>query len=104
MPLSTVARRLGVAATTVHDWRLRDDRPLECWRLGRRWYTTEDALAEFARAGTEPAGSVPAAEAFRPIATAPRRRGADPDGDWCRARFARRGRNKTEDVRDAQGR
>ena len=63
----------------------RPGRSLACWRLGRRWYTTEAAVLEFAEASSAAASDRPA-DAPRPVGRP--RRGADPDGDWCRERFA----------------
>lgn len=92
-PLAAVARALGVAHRTVEAWRMRADRPLQCWRLGRRWYTTEAAVLEFAEWSTDAAAARPP-DAPRPVGRP--RKGADPDGDWCRERFAAKRRGRVE--------
>ncbi|OJW26885.1 MAG: hypothetical protein BGO49_21430 [Planctomycetales bacterium 71-10] len=54
IPLAEVARRMRMSRDAVHDWRMRFDNPLACWKLGHRWYTTEAAIEAFVRAGTDP--------------------------------------------------
>lgn len=89
IPLPEMAARLKVARQTLHNWRFRVDRPLACWRLGGRWYTTEAAVEAFVRAGTEVETPAPMASPQPQATTVARRKGRDPDGDWCRARFRR---------------
>lgn len=54
IPLAEVARRMRMSRDAVHDWRMRFDNPLTCWRLGGRWFTTEESIEAFVRAGTDP--------------------------------------------------
>lgn len=89
VPLTEMAARLKVARDTVYNWRLRIDRPLACWRMGGRWYTTTEAVEAFIRAGTEPEATPMAAPQIEATPVVARRKGRDPDGDWCRERFRR---------------
>ena len=45
IPLAEVARRMRMSRDAVHDWRMRFDNPLACWKLGHRWYSPSPAPA-----------------------------------------------------------
>jgi hypothetical protein len=74
-PLGPMLKRVGLSLQSGHRWRLHPTTPLQCWKVGHIWMTTEEALRDFIRHRS--AGSGPAPSPAVPVMTAAQRRRAE---------------------------
>jgi hypothetical protein len=51
-PLGQMLRRVGLSLQAGHRWRMHPKTPLQCWKVGHSWMTTEEALRDFIRRRT----------------------------------------------------